>query len=129
MIIDDLLILMMNSSGEIALLSMFFLQLSLTIFLIRLNLLRIDRRSVVAPDENKESEENHGSFSKNCKKYFLTSREIEILKLIRDGLPYKIIAAQLHISENTVGTHVKNMFTKVEVTNKMELVSRVVANK
>ena len=68
------------------------------------------------------------SFSRNCKKYFLTSREVEILKLIGDGLPYKIIADQLSISENTVGTHVRNIFSKVGVTNKMELVHRISGN-
>ena len=55
-------------------------------------------------------------------------REIEILKLIGEGLPYKLIANQLSISKHTVNTHIKNMFAKVGVSNKMELVSRIAVN-
>ena len=75
--------------------------------------------------KNQEEDVVPETFTSNCRKYFLTSREIEILKLVSDGLPYKLIASQLSISEYTVNTHVKNMFTKVDATNKMELVSRI----
>ena len=61
----------------------------------------------------------------NCDQYMLTSREVEILKLLSEGLPYKLIATRLNISIRTVTTHVANMFSKVNVTNKMELVSRI----
>jgi len=61
----------------------------------------------------------------NCAQYMLTSREVEILKLLSEGLPYKLIACRLNISNRTVTTHVANMFSKVNVTNKMELVSRI----
>ena len=116
---------MVNISGEVVLYALFFLQLVLTVFLILINLKRDGDRSIELHNERKEMEGVVTSFSENCKKYFLTSREIEILKLIGDGLPYKIIAAQLHISEYTVGTHVKNMFSKVNVSNKMELVCKI----
>lgn len=115
----------MNSSGEIVVLSLFLLQLFLTFLLIWINLRRKKDPSINLPTERQVSDDSIVSFSKNCKKYFLTSREIEILKLISDGLSYKIIASQLNISEYTVGTHVKNMFSKVNATNKMELVRRV----
>ena len=118
----------MNSSGEIVILSLFLLQLFLTVLLIWINLKRKKDPSNNSSLERQAADGSIISFSKNCKKYFLTSREIEILKLVSDGLPYKIIASQLNISEYTVGTHVKNMFSKVNATNKMELVSRVMSN-
>ena len=72
-----------------------------------------------------KQENIHDALEANCDKYMLTSREVEILKLLREGLPYKLIADQLNISIRTVTTHVANMFSKVKVTNKMELVSRI----
>lgn len=61
----------------------------------------------------------------NYKKYKLTSREIEIVNLIRKGQPYKIIGGTLNISEKTVAKHVSNIFAKVCVTNKVELINRI----
>lgn len=61
----------------------------------------------------------------NCEKYKLTSRECEIVGLIAKGHPYKIIAAELEISERTVAKHVSNIFTKVSATNKVELLSKL----
>jgi signal transduction histidine kinase/DNA-binding NarL/FixJ family response regulator len=67
------------------------------------------------------------AFTDNCKKYRLTSREVEIIKLLIKGIPYKVISADLSISEKTVGKHVSNIFSKVGVNNKIELISRLEA--
>jgi len=61
----------------------------------------------------------------NVKKYGLTLREIEIIGLITKGLPYKVIANTLNISERTVGKHVSNIFSKLSVTNKLELIHKL----
>ena len=52
----------------------------------------------------------------------LTASEIEIVKLIADGLTTKEIAARRNISYHTVNTHRKNIFRKVEVSNASELI-------
>jgi DNA-binding NarL/FixJ family response regulator len=52
----------------------------------------------------------------------LTASEIEIVKLITDGLTTKEIAAKRNISYHTVNTHRKNIFKKVEVSNASELI-------
>jgi len=52
----------------------------------------------------------------------LTTSEIEIVKLIADGLTTKEIAARRNISYHTVNTHRKNIFRKVEVSNASELI-------
>jgi len=61
----------------------------------------------------------------NCKLFGLTVRESEIAKLLGNGLPYKIIASTLNISEKTVAKHVSNIFAKVKVTNKVELILKI----
>jgi len=45
-------------------------------------------------------------------KYQLTEREIEIWSLLRQEYSYQEIAETLHISLNTVKTHVKNIYAK-----------------
>lgn len=51
----------------------------------------------------------------------LTASEIEIVKLIANGLTTKEIASKRNISYHTVNTHRKNIFRKVEVSNASEL--------
>lgn len=51
------------------------------------------------------------------KKYQLTRREVEIVRLIGRELSTKEIADQLFLSELTVATHRKNIMRKLEVKN------------
>jgi DNA-binding CsgD family transcriptional regulator/MFS family permease len=50
----------------------------------------------------------------------LTGREAEIARLLLGGRTYKMIGQELFISENTVKTHIKNIYTKMNVVNKTE---------
>lgn len=52
----------------------------------------------------------------------LTASEIEIVKLIANGLTTKEIASRRNISYHTVNTHRKNIFKKVAVSNASELI-------
>jgi DNA-binding NarL/FixJ family response regulator len=52
----------------------------------------------------------------------LTPREREILKLMSDGLPNKTIASRLSISERTVTTHVANIYSKLQVNNRVSAI-------
>lgn len=61
----------------------------------------------------------------NCARYSLTCREIEIVNEIIKGQSYKLIAYTLNISEKTVSKHVSNIFAKVSVTNKVELINKL----
>jgi DNA-binding CsgD family transcriptional regulator len=61
----------------------------------------------------------------NCVACQLTAREVQVVERLVTGLPYKVIAAELDISEKTVSRHVGNIFVKVGVTNKTELVHRL----
>jgi NarL family two-component system response regulator LiaR len=50
----------------------------------------------------------------------LTTREVEVLKLLAHGLPNQKIAAELGISARTVTTHVSNILGKLHLTNRTE---------
>lgn len=50
----------------------------------------------------------------------LTEREIEVLKLVAQGLPNKEIAEKLVISERTVRTHVTNILGKLHLANRTQ---------
>ena len=52
----------------------------------------------------------------------LTPREREVLTLMADGLRNRDIVARLVLSESTVKTHVYHIFTKLEVTTRVEAV-------
>lgn len=53
----------------------------------------------------------------------LTRREREIAALLIKGKTYRTIANELHVSENTVKTHVKNIYSKTGVNNRAELIN------
>lgn len=54
----------------------------------------------------------------------LSEREIEVLNLAKRGLTYERIAKELGISFNTVRTHFRNIYTKLEVTSRSEAVAK-----
>lgn len=64
-------------------------------------------------------------FEETCAWYQLTTREIEILRLICQGMKYREIGDRLFISERTVTTHVQHIFQKVGVNSRIELLHRV----
>jgi DNA-binding NarL/FixJ family response regulator len=53
----------------------------------------------------------------------LTSRELEVLRLVAGGKSNKEIAAALVISEHTVARHVQNIFAKLDVTSRAAAVA------
>jgi len=67
---------------------------------------------------SKNKNENQFPFEDRfIKKYNLTKREIEILKLITLALSNKEIAKELFISDQTVSVHRKNIMRKLSVSN------------
>ena len=51
----------------------------------------------------------------------LTSREIEVLRLVAKGLAYREIADRLVVSHRTVQNHVQNVLRKLQLHNRVEL--------
>ena len=57
--------------------------------------------------------------SLNFSKIVLTAREKEILDLLERGCKHEEIGERLFISVTTVRYHIKNIYQKLEVNNKM----------
>jgi DNA-binding CsgD family transcriptional regulator len=55
----------------------------------------------------------------------LSPREMEVARLVAQGLPNKVIACELEISAWTVGTHVRRLFAKLGVTSRAAMVARL----
>jgi DNA-binding NarL/FixJ family response regulator len=55
----------------------------------------------------------------------LTPRELEVLKLLADGLGQKKIAQALFITPKTVATHIQRILTKLDVHSRAEAVAYV----
>lgn len=66
---------------------------------------------------DQEVDGNHFFIDDFMKKFRLTRREVEIIKMIERELTSKEISDNLFISEFTVGTHRKNIMRKLEVKN------------
>lgn len=50
----------------------------------------------------------------------LTARELQVLTLIAQGYPLKVVGEELCISPHTVGDHVKHIYRKLQVHNRAE---------
>jgi two-component system NarL family response regulator len=59
----------------------------------------------------------------------LTERELQVLKLVAQGLSNREVAEQLFISENTVKNHVRNILEKLHLHSRMEAVVYAVREK
>lgn len=60
----------------------------------------------------------------NMEDFSLTKREHEILALLIDGLSYKEIAANCVISTETMNSHVKNIYQKLNVHSRAQISAR-----
>ncbi len=54
----------------------------------------------------------------------LSERENEVLNLLSKGRSYASIADDLYLSVNTIKTHVRNIYEKLQVSSKEELMNR-----
>ncbi|MGK7396619.1 MAG: ATP-binding protein [Candidatus Cyclobacteriaceae bacterium M3_2C_046] len=61
-------------------------------------------------------------FQLRIREYQLTERQVEIIKLVEQGLEYKQIADQLHLSVKTIHRHIQNLYEKMGVHSKLELI-------
>jgi DNA-binding CsgD family transcriptional regulator len=77
-------------------------------------------KTVVCPHCGKEITIQHGS---------LTERELEIVKLAAIGFNNKEISDILWITISTVKNHLSNVYEKLNITNRIELVGYLIVNK
>ena len=77
----------------------------------------------------KQSKTAHLSFEENMgaifEKYKITTREQEIIRLILQGASNKDIEKKLFISNSTVRNHIYNIYQKLDVRNRLELIHMI----
>lgn len=61
--------------------------------------------------------------------YNLSEREKQVLQLLVNGYSYKMIAADMHISIDTVRSHIKKIYEKLHVNSKSEAVAKAFKDK
>jgi DNA-binding NarL/FixJ family response regulator len=61
--------------------------------------------------------------------YHLSEREREVLAYLVDGLSYKMIAAKLNITYDTVRAHMKKIYEKLHVASMTEAVAKAINKK
>jgi len=73
-------------------------------------------RQVIASELNEELAAHQGMAG-------LTVRELSILRLVKEGMSNHLIAESLFISEDTVKTHMKSIFTKLGASDRTHAVT------
>ena len=68
--------------------------------------------------------ENRSYQNGNGSPFELTPREIEVLTCIAQGVSYTQTAEKLVISANTVKTHLKRIYSKLDVGNRLQAVTK-----
>ncbi len=92
------------------------LRLELQNYILRIDELQI---AVDKKDNNSKSKEE------KLKQFDLSAREAEVLKYIAHGYKNSEIAEKLFLSQNTIKTHIKNIYQKLDVRNRVEALKRV----
>jgi len=77
--------------------------------------------SSIATQVLKMFSETHSRISED---YDLSSREKEVLQHLVNGFSYKMIAAEMFISVDTVRSHIKKIYEKLHVNSKSEAVAK-----
>ena len=71
--------------------------------------------------DTKERDKQPNLSSESLACYKISEREFEVIKLICEGYTNKEIAEELSISVNTVNNHVANIFSKMDVRSRIDL--------
>ncbi|MBC7890417.1 MAG: response regulator transcription factor [Ferruginibacter sp.] len=62
--------------------------------------------------------------SKNQSYHSLSRREQEIIRVLAKGFRYKEIADQLYLSQETIRTHIRNIYEKLQVNSRSEALKK-----
>jgi two-component system nitrate/nitrite response regulator NarL len=73
--------------------------------------------TVIWTGSSDEAEEHHEAYAVH-----LTPRELEVLTLLSEGLPNKLIGRRLKISSGTIKVHISNIFRALHVSNRLQAV-------
>lgn len=65
------------------------------------------------------------NITENFSDFGLSKREIEVLQYIAAGLSNDEISDKLFVSNNTVKTHIKNIYSKLDVKNRIQAIKKI----
>lgn len=68
------------------------------------------------------------SFQKNTDSP-LTGRETEVLELLAKGKSYTVIADELFVHKETIKSHIKNIYTKLQVNSKADAIEKALRDR
>lgn len=71
---------------------------------------------------------SYANSKKSCQGFGITERELDVIRLIAEGLSNKLIADKLELSTHTVNTHRKNIMAKLNIPNTAGIVMFAVNN-
>jgi len=80
-------------------------------------------RSVNSPDQETKQLSLESKIQELAERAGLSDREVSIIPLIGRGLGNKQIALELNISTKTVGNHIYNIFKKLRISSRYELLA------
>lgn len=83
-----------------------------------------ERGTIIVVDSMTRAEKVESILSTLPEDATLSSRQMEILEMILDGKSRKEIAAELHLSENTVKTHTSMLYRALDVSGRDEIYAR-----
>ncbi len=87
-------------------------------YILQINKLK-DQSKQSLPDTDQED------FTEKFKSFDLSKREIEVLINIANGLSNDEIADKMYVSKNTIKTHIKNIYMKLDVKNRIQAIKKV----
>ena len=61
--------------------------------------------------------------------YDLSDREKQVLQLLVDGNSYKMVGAEMNLSIDTIRSHIRNIYEKLQVHSKSEAVAKAIKNR
>lgn len=76
------------------------------------------------PDEEQKSALKLYKFNNQSDEPF-SEREIDVMRLLQDGYSNRQIAEKLFITEHTVKSHLKNIFSKTDSQSRTDLISKL----
>lgn len=111
---------------EVILSPVFYMVLSVVTLIFGARILKSTiklERSVNSADQESKQHSLESKIQELAESAGLSDREVSIIPLISKGLGNKQIALELHISTKTVGNHIYNIYKKLRISSRYELLA------
>ena len=85
----------------------------------------IEEEQLILPTQAAPGESRRENVEGIASEYFLTAREADVLLLLAKGYSQRGIAGKLDVSDNTVRTHMRNLYRKLQIHSRQEAIELV----